>query len=160
MTTFPPGVAKPLAHLDDRQLTDQTCEALRAGYDDPARIDRQTLALVDAAIRRGITARRLASHARVPGGWVIERLARPQDRAEAYAAELHHLDRAQRQIHLARARDAWRLLHNPDPGRKTTKVELAATFGVSRPTLDSWLAQGDPARHTGPCSEGHTCAQG
>lgn len=46
-----------------------------------------------------------------------------------------------------------------EPGQKVTKVDLAATFGVSRPTIDSWLAQGDPARYSGPWSEDHTCEQ-
>lgn len=94
-----------------------------------------------AARDHGLTVRQIASHARVPAGQVLRWIDDPRERAEAYAAEIHHLERAAAVWRLQRAREVDALYRDdPATGRKgMTKVALAELYRVSRPTIDAWL---------------------
>lgn len=137
----------------DRDVLNEVASALRDAYDNPPPLGTDALALdvrqqkeralLDEARRRGITARQMSSHARVPGLWLIGRLARLADRAAAYDAEIHHLERELAAVRRARALDVWHQRHPslPDLEKPMTKVALAEAFGVSRPTIDAWLEE-------------------
>lgn len=90
--------------------------------------------LVNEALRRGISHRQISSASQLPGKLIIPLIEDEQHRSDAYAAELHHLERAVEEIRDMRIRRArWRRSN----GEK--KVDLADSYGVTRPTLDKWL---------------------
>lgn len=154
------------APLTDHDILDRLAPLLReahehGGYirpgapaDDtlslPAELTRQILTWLGRCRERGITHRRIAAYSRVPGAWLIGWYDQPAERAQAYAAEIHHLERELAALRLGRARYVDRL-RNPRqyPGRPATpgmtKVALAETFKVSRPTIDGWLADAEQA---------------
>jgi hypothetical protein len=100
----------------------------------PADLTRRIRHEMWRARRAGLTHRQIALRARIPGREVIRWVEDPQERAEAYTAELHHLEREKANVRRDRARDARVQF---EAGGK--KIQLAALFGVSRPTLDEWL---------------------
>lgn len=116
---------------------------------------RQIRGLIAECRRAGITPRLVSSRTRLPGLWVLCWWPYPADRAAAYQAEVHHLDRALNEARRERAAYAAALVADrtigyvPDPdlvrsptnhdGKPLTKVAVAELFSVSRPTLDGWI---------------------
>lgn len=158
------------APLTDHQILDRLAPLLREAHehgghirdqapaDDtlsiPADLTRRVRYVLDQARERGIAHRQIASYSRVPGRWLVGWYRQPTERATAYVGEIHHLERELAALRLDRARDAA-ALRNPRqyPGRPKvggmTKVALAETFKVSRPTIDDWLRDATIAREQG-----------
>lgn len=112
----------------------------------PADLTRKTREAMSRARERGITHRQISSYCRVPGRWLLAWYDDPAERAEAYAGEIHHLERELAAVRLDRARYVD-VLRNPRLGSEPmTKVALAETFKVSRPTIDDWLDDAGRAR--------------
>ena len=110
----------------------------------PADLTRTIRWRIDQARRLGITPRRIASHCRVPGLYVIRWFSNPAELAAAYAAEIHHLEREAAAVRRTRARYVRALVtqdltSDGDLRAPMTKTAAAATFKVSRPTIDAWL---------------------
>lgn len=98
--------------------------------------DAQTM--VTRALKAGISMRQIAADAHLPGTLVINLIEDPERRAEAFVAELHHLDRSRAQVRAAQRRDARDRFAAGE-----AKSSLAKSFGVTRVTLDAWLAAAD-----------------
>ncbi|HEX3778520.1 MAG TPA: hypothetical protein VHX38_02555 [Pseudonocardiaceae bacterium] len=91
---------------------------------------------VDAALKEGIPVRQLAHQAHLPGVLVIKLASDPAQRRDAYEAEIENLRRTIRTIESYRGADIktrW------NQGNGEEKTNLAAEFGVTRPTLDAWI---------------------
>lgn len=147
-----------MSTIADPHLFDEIREALVAYYDHPTPWPEPTDAsdvsaaktrrraaqhdrarkLVNQALAHGLTMRRIASHTQLPGKLIIPLIDDLQARADAYAAELHHLERAMEEIRAMRATEA-RQRHRA--GEK--KTALAASYRVTRVTLDKWLDDTD-----------------
>ena len=135
-------------HLTDPDLLDRAAAALRTLYDDyqrPPRIgepvpgEPEVRQWVAECARRGLSHRQLASHARVPGRWLIHYLPGAEQRADAYRAEIHHLERELAAVRADRAADVAELTDRRGE-QPHTKTAVAAMHGVSRVTLDEWIA--------------------
>lgn len=100
---------------------------------------RDAHTMVTRALKAGVSTRRIAAESHLPGLLVINFVDDPQDRADAYAAEVHHLERSLEMVRQARAKDA-RDRYYEGQAEKGIKARLAESYGVSRPTLDAWLA--------------------
>lgn len=148
-----------------QRVFDAAVTAIRDAYDDPRERREPLAAPLAAALTLGFTPRHLASTARVPGRWLIARLPQLGQRADAYAAEIHHLERELAAVRADRALDVWhqrnplatRVSYDSEPKAvhpPATKVLLAETFRVSRPTIDVWLEDARTAVNDGriqPC---------
>jgi len=116
-----------------------------ADRDDPGFLPPELVRAIEHLLwharRAGLTPRQIARHAHLPGRVVIRWLTDPGERAAAYTAELHHLDREAAEVRHLRAGDVAGLrVPAADGGAGWSKVDLAALHGVSRPTIDQWLS--------------------
>lgn len=89
---------------------------------------------VRRVLANGGSVRQVAVAAHLPGHLVIAFVEDAQARADAYVAELHHLERQMDAVREMRAKDARARRADGEE-----KVSLAASFAVTRPTLDKWL---------------------
>lgn len=141
----PTGRGYAYRHLSDQDVLNQAAVALRDAYEDSHVGDPPRTAAAEAlaeVLSRGITVRQVASHARLPGRWLISWVRDPAARATAYRAEIHHLERELTAVRRDRARDVYFLTRRetpPQPGQ-LSKTAAAETFDVSRPTIDAWIA--------------------
>lgn len=142
----------------DRDLIDRTRAALVAYLDHPTPLPSdgaawtetrdyaarrvgqaaRARALVNACVRDGITVQRITATTALPASAILPLIADRQAKADALAAELHRLERAAAGIREMRATEARHRLAEGE-----AKTDLAASFGVTRVTLDKWLAGDD-----------------
>jgi DNA-binding transcriptional regulator LsrR (DeoR family) len=121
---------RPITALDETWAID-----LRIDADRRRKAQGETARrLVNEVLAEGGSHRQIAVAAHLPGLLVIKLITDTQEAADAYAAEIHHLERSLNEVRDARIRDA-RLRY--EAGEK--KTDLAASYGVTRPTLDKWL---------------------
>lgn len=104
-----------------------------------AQVDRARAA-VDTALAAGMDARQLSVRLRMPGHLIAQLISDPTARGEAWTAEIHHLERAATLVRRMRGTDVAQRVANGEQ-----KTALAAEFGVSRPTLDGWIADASDA---------------
>lgn len=126
-------------------LTSKAIQAIERHYaKDPepirggARASNDVRYLVGRCLDEGITLQRLADCARVPGHLLLQFVDDAQRKADAYTAEIHRLERTLDTVRRDRAHLA--VVRVRDGEQKTA---VAASFGVSRPTLDAWIANAD-----------------
>lgn len=100
-----------------------------------AQQSRDATTMISRALKAGISMRQIAADAHLPGALVINLIEDPQQRAEAFTAELHHLERALGLVREAQRRDARDRFANGE-----AKSNLAKSLGITRRTLDAWLA--------------------
>ncbi len=105
----------------------------------PADVERRITRLWAEARAAGLTPRRIASAARLPGRELYRWITDRQELVDAHNAEVHHLKRAWEEGLRNRALLARTLLQPLDPVEKLTQEEVAALFGVSRQTIVDWL---------------------
>lgn len=142
----------------DQEILDVLAPLLRADYEDPQSVSWEwkprtvqtrwgqvtSAELLAEALHRGITPRLIAGLARVPGRWLIARIKDSAARAEAYRAEIAHLDREIELLRQDRALDVWRQARDRvrrEPDAKT-KTQIAAEHGVTRATINDWIDDG------------------
>lgn len=141
---------------DIRANLDTAAKALAAYYDAESRYagdgstpaqqtaaskqwDSDHRSAVDAVARvltAGGSIRQISAVSHVPGHLIIDLIEDDQARADAYAAELYHLERAMDIVRKKRIADA-RLRHK----QGESKTALADSFDVTRVTLDKWLVR-------------------
>ena len=144
MTLLPPAVLSDDEILD--HIKTRLVDVYERGPETSTPESRRHLRhYLRAALDRGITARRISSHTRVPGTYIISLLDRPAEQAAAWNAEIHHLERTLAAARLARAHYAHHLVAPWGNEKPMTKMAVAELFGVSRPTLDAWIQ--DSADH-------------
>jgi transposase-like protein len=147
---------------DDQALLNKVRAALVDYYDHPVVVDaghyieqavqngrrheqeQKAIRLVEQALRQDITVRRIAAHAGIPGTLVTPLVQDPCVRAAAYEAEIHHLERQIAQVRYHRGGDVFARVTAGE-----SKTEVAASYGVSRVTLDKWLADFQAAYNDG-----------
>lgn len=124
------------------QRGDHNEQARRPDWYHPADLERRIATLWAEARAAGLTPRRIASAARIPGREVFRWITDRRELLDAHIAEVHHAERELARVRLDRALLARTLLDpGPGPSKPPSKVEVAALFGVSRPALDEWLRQ-------------------
>lgn len=118
------------------------------GWEAHAQKERDARTMVTRALNpdTGIAMRQLAGDTRLSGLLIIRLIDDPQVRADAFAAELYHLERALGDVRRARAHDA-RDRYRQGQQEKGIKVRLAESYGVTRPTLDAWLTPDEQEIH-------------
>lgn len=94
--------------------------------------------MVTRALKAGITIRQLSIETHLPGLHIIQLIDDPQQRADAFTDEIHHLERSLDAVRQARAKDAQQRFQ-AGQHEKGIKVQLAQSYGVTRVTLDAWL---------------------
>jgi hypothetical protein len=139
------------------KLRAETVAALRDYYDRPVtapngddptgsytrqRVQQgnDAVTMVARSLKAGITMRHLAMDSHLPGLLIIQLIEDAQQRADAFVAEIHHLERSLDAVRQARIKDAQARFH----AGECYKTKLAASLKITRPTLDAWLSQ-DPA---------------
>lgn len=96
----------------------------------------QLRSLINRAVVGGITHRQIAAATQWSGRVILGWIDDAKTRAEAGALEQHHLEREIKLLRADRQRDAYaRRVGGED------KNDIAASFDISRPTLDSWLSE-------------------
>lgn len=124
---------------------------LPEGSVDPWAVSRRSRedvrVLLDRCLRAGVTVRLLALKSGVAGHLLVPLIDHPQQRADAYAAEIHNLERAletvrsqRMQAAVAEVREGEELSRLERNAAGLEKQQVAKRWGVSRPTLDAWIA--------------------
>jgi hypothetical protein len=109
--------------------------------------------LFDRCARAAITPRLLASWSGISGHLLLQFITNPQRRAEAFNAEIYHLERELRHVKSMKESaavaevDSTAGWSREELSRlRMRKVDIAQRWEVSRPTLDAWIAAADERR--------------
>lgn len=137
-----------LRYYFDELLTPDTDGPNRSGLREKVHGDIRLL--FDRCAREGITPRLLSADSGIQGLLLMQFIDNPQRRADAYAAEIYHLERELDMVRTARAasavaeyRDALELTPQERARLRVRKFDIAQRWGVTRVTLDAWIASAD-----------------
>ncbi len=159
MTAMPPEVRprviertieKILAFLGKDSALDRAIE--RQSMDPWASYSHQrsdVMLWVDKCLQQGITIRWLSNATGVSGSQLLGLVDDPRRRAAAHLAEIHHHERALEELNLERKRAVVAEFHEggalSNIERRITGLQvtdIAARWGITRPTLYAWVREG------------------
>ena len=135
------------AAIDTEALAAEAAAAIRAmlAVRDPQmagywEAERKAAKAVTKAITAGASHREIAVSVGCDGLTVIHLIQDVNARTEAFAAERHHAERYVATVKEATASHARQVIGAAGGKGKST---LADKLGISRPTLDAWIADDD-----------------